>query len=295
MAVINLEAVAVLNRVFNAAFLEGLGAAPVEHELFTMVSPSTAKTEDFSWLGDVPTVREWLGARVHKRLAGHNYAITNRKWELTVDVDRDDLEDERGLSHTSRLLDMGREAMDHRGRLAWETLVGGQAGLCYDGGFFFRTGHKPDPEGSYTYDNYTTGGATPWYLIDASRPLKPVILTDRVKPELRSPMLTDESLAELDVFTWRSRARYAAGYGFPQLAHKSRVALADDSFNAAYQAMCEIKDDSGQRYLRIKPTHLIVPPSLRTAALEIVKASSGGEVNVNAGVVQVVVDPYAAE
>lgn len=294
--VINLEDVQVLNRVFNAAFIAGLGAAPVEYQLFTQIAPSTAKTEDFSWLGAVPTVREWLGARVHKKLAGHNYAITNRKWESTVDIEREVLEDNGALGHAARIQDMGKEANDHRGRLAWSTFAAGKVGTCYDGGAFFRTNHKPDPDGSYTYSNYTSGAKAPWYLVDASRPLKPIILTDRVAPELRAPMLTDESVQESDVFSWRTRARYAAGYGLPQLAHRAEVDLTETNFNAAYAAMRAIKDDTGERYLNIRPTHLIVPPSLRTEALKLIKATTdnGGQ-NVNAGIVQVLESPYIIE
>jgi len=73
----------------------------------------------------------------------------------------------------------------------------------------------------------------------------------------------------------------------------SQQALDAANFNAAVQAMQERTADGG-RPLSIRPTLLVVPPALRAAALEVVKAErlANGATNVNREMVDVLVTPW---
>ncbi len=66
--------------------------------------------EAYGWLGQLPELREWIGGRHVKNLKAYGFTITNRKFESTVSVKRDDLADDR--------LGIFRPAFSHRGYLA---------------------------------------------------------------------------------------------------------------------------------------------------------------------------------
>ena len=80
------------------------------------------------------------------------------------------------------------------------------------------------------------------------------------------------------------------------MAFKSEQALTGDNFSAALAAMQMLKADGG-RPLGISPTTLVVPPALRHAALEVVKAerNEAGATNVNRDAIKdVLITPWIA-
>ena len=103
----------------------------------------------------------------------------------------------------------------------------------------------------------------------------------------------DENVFMKDEYRYGVRARGNAGFGFWQMAYKSTQDLTPENFDAAYAAMTSQTADGG-RPLGIRPTLLVVPPALRTAALDITKADrkASGATNVNAGLVDTLVTPW---
>lgn len=79
---------------FQTTFQRGFaGVTPTWSQIATRVA-STTKTEKYGWIGAWPKIREWLGDRHVNELSASDYSITNRKFESTVSVDRDDVEDD---------------------------------------------------------------------------------------------------------------------------------------------------------------------------------------------------------
>lgn len=121
-----------------------------------MVVPSSTLVEDYAWLGRMPKMREWLDERTHQELAVYDWAIKNKDWELTLDVDRNDIEDDRLGIYTPMVQMMAAEAARHPDRLFFDLIDNGSAAaaLCFDGKSFFDTLHPtPGAESSTTYDN----------------------------------------------------------------------------------------------------------------------------------------------
>ena len=117
---------------------------------------------------------------------------------------------------------------------------------------------------------------------------------ERFKPALENMTDTkDEAVFTKDQYRFGVRARGNAGFSFWQLAYCSRQPLTDENFNAAYDAMCAFRADGG-RPLGIKPTLLVVPTTLRTAAAEVVQVArrSDGSDNPNANIVDVLNTPW---
>jgi len=103
---------------------------------------------------------------------------------------------------------------------------------------------------------------------------------------------TDENVFMRKEYIYGVDARLNAGYGLWQLAYASKESLDASAFNDAYAAMQSMTGDRGKK-LGIRPTLLVVPPSLRAAALEILNAETvGGTTNINRNAVDVLVTPW---
>ncbi len=79
-----------LNGIFNAAFQ----AAPSFYDRIAMVVPSTGRSNDYKFMLQFPMLREWIGDRQIRSLAADNFTIDNIDYEATVEIDRNDLEDD---------------------------------------------------------------------------------------------------------------------------------------------------------------------------------------------------------
>lgn len=286
---------------FKTAFAAGLGQAPSQWSNIATPVPSTTGAEEYGWLGSFPNMREWLGERVVNGMATHGYTIRNKKFELTVGVPRDKIEDDQYGIYTPMMTEMGRAAAAHPDQLVFNLLKDGPSTLCYDGQNFFDTDHPVlDADGTTitsqsNWDN-NGGSGTAWYLLDTSRALKPIIFQDRKKPNfVAKTSETDENVFDRGEYVYGVDSRCNVGFGFWQLAYGSRKALDETNLIAAYTAMCERKGDHG-RPLGIKPTKLVVPPSLEFAARKLVNATTlaNGADNVLKGLVEVEVSPWLA-
>jgi len=289
---VNLENLGLLHTMYSAAFASGLVKADVSFSEITTTVPSNNKSNTYAWLGDMSDVREWLGDRVIDELSGHDYTVKNKTWEKTIAVKREDIEDDQYGIYTPMAEDLGFTARTHRSRLMWSLLADGEVNLCYDGKPFFATNHQSD--GGPVQSNLTAGAETAWYVVDTTRPLKPLIFQMRREMELTA--LTnpeDENVFYKKKFIWGVDARYAGGYGFWQTAHKAKVELNEENLAAVRTKMRLLKNSKGQA-LAMNPTTLVVGPSLETTAEKLLNSLvlANGESNINKGRYKLIVSPY---
>ena len=133
-----------------------------------------------------------------------------------------------------------------------------------------------------------------WYLLSLDRPLKPLIHQQRTGMELEA--LSDpknEGVFMEDQIRYGIRYRGNFGYGLWQQAVASKAVLNADNFEGAYKLMQSFKRDGGDP-MGIRPTALVVPPSLQSNAEKILKvaqlADGGGNINYNK--VELIVNPW---
>ena len=287
---VNLKAI---NQGFSKVFVDQMGDVSGDQSKIATEVISNTKTMNYAWLGDFPRMREWVGDRVLKDLSAYTYQITGKKFESTIEVDRDDIEyDNLGIVKP-RIQMMASEAVEHYDELVFGLLE--TQGLCYDGDPFFSDTHtvgdalfsnigtkkltaaslleyraqmrglttevgsplriKPTlllvpPEleakaidilvkefllGGET--NVTKGlmdylvcdwltDASAWYMMDVSRPLKPIIL--QKNKEIKFVAMDkddDENVFMRDKFRYGVDSRCNVGYGLWQLAFKSTGAV----------------------------------------------------------------------
>lgn len=301
MAIITPALLSGLRTGFSKAFQDALAATPTDWEKVATRVPSSSASNTYAWLGQSPALREWVGDRVLKDMAAQAYQVQSKLYEGTVAVKRTDIEDDNVGVYTPLFSEMGRAAKAHADQLVFGLLAAGETTTCYDGQNFFDTDHPvyPNVDGTGTatlVSNLQAGTGPAWYLLDTSRALKPLIFQERTTPELEAMTSTqDEGVFMRDEYRYGIRYRCNAGFGFWQLAYKSKAALDAGNFNAAMAAMMQIKADGG-RPLGVKPTTLVVPPSLRADAMALIEAqlTTGGASNPNYKAVEVIVSPWLA-
>jgi len=294
--IINSGNLQTIYRGFNAAFRDGFGQAPEDHMPLTLERPSMTRTEEYGWLGQAPGLRKWVGERVYRGIREHGYTIRNEKFEDTIVVNRDDIEDDHYGVYGPLFQELGRAAAAHPCELVYGALVNGFSQLCYDGQYFFDTDHPAKNAAGATISVSNTGGGAgnPWFLVDGSRMIKPVIFQRRRDYSLRAMnSLDDEHVFKYDEFRYGVDARCNVGYGLWQLAYGSKQALTAANFETAFETLLSMPGDEG-RPMGVMPTHLFVGPSNLHEALEIVNAErlANGATNVWRGQVELAKTPW---
>ena len=291
----NLDA---LRAGFKTSFQKGLNESTSLFDRIATTVPSTNKTEKYGWLGKVPKVREWIGPRAVQNLQEYDYSITNKPWELTIGVDRDDISDDNLGIYAPLFEEMGMSTTSHADTLVFDLLKAGFTTNCYDDQYFFDTDHPVlDENGvSQSVANTDGGSSTPWFLMSTQRPLKPLIY------QLRKPWefvardnVTDDNVFSIKEFQYGSDARADVGFGFWQFAWGSKQTLAAGTYATARAAISGMKGDYG-RPLGLIPNLLVVPPSLESAGRKLLnsESASGGETNEWKGTAELLVVPWLA-
>jgi phage major head subunit gpT-like protein len=272
--------------VFNKKFTETESFYP----RIAMTVNSTTKEVVYAWLGDIPRMREWLGDKIIKGLSQHAYTITNRAFELTIGIKRTDIEDDQFGIYTPMVEEIGRSAKIWPDELIFELVKNGFNSTCYDGQYFFDADH---PVGSGTVSNIQTGSGAAWYLIDTSKAIKPFIFQQRKAPEFVQQVNRDaDDVFMRGEYKYGVEARGNAGYGLWQLAFASKDDLDAANFKALRTAMETQKDEEGKS-LAISPKLLLVPPTLRDAAEELIlREKISGSNNTLYKAIEILCVPY---
>jgi len=296
--IINAGNLTTLYTGYQTAFQAGFSGVTPQYGRVAMTVPSTTRTEEYGWLGQFPRIREWIGERAVQSLSVDDYRIKNKKFESTVEVDKDDIDDDRIGIYTPMMTELGSSAAQFPDELTWALLKAGFATNCYDGQYFFDTDHPVlDANGAAQSVSNTGGGSgTPWYLLDTTRTIKPLIFQNRRSFEFkRMDSPTDEVVFSQDKYRYGVDGRCNVGYGFWQLAYGSKQTLDAAAYATARAGMMGLLGDYG-RPLGIKPNLLVVPPSLEKAGLQILNADkdAAGATNVWAGTAELLVVPWLA-
>jgi len=291
----NLKAIFVnLKTTFNNAFAD----TPTQWDKVATLVPSTSKSNDYAWLNKFPRMRKWIGDKQVKALAASDYTLKNDDYEATVEVARNDIEDDQLGIYAPQAQDAGFSAKQWPDELVFELLNIAFKAKCYDGKPFFSDKHEV---GKLTYsnmgnaplsietqaaakasygaartqmrkfkddegrplnirprllvvppaledtanalmtaerledgkDNLYKGTAevlvvdwltsdTAWFLLDTSRPLKPLIFQQRKKPVFVSQTdMNADDVFMRGMYKFGAEARGVAGFGFWQMAYGS--------------------------------------------------------------------------
>jgi phage major head subunit gpT-like protein len=130
-----------INVTFNSRFQDAYNAAIPQAAQLATVIPSMTKNNVYGWMLKIPRLREWVGDRVIQNIASQDYTLENKSYELTVGVDRDDIEDDQLGIYNMHIDTLGEQARMWPDDLIMQALIAGGSSLCFDGQFFFDTDH----------------------------------------------------------------------------------------------------------------------------------------------------------
>lgn len=279
---INFNTMDDFHQTISTRFFNALAASPPSEwaRVATEIA-STSSRNTYPFLGELDSMRRWLGPRIIRQLASHRYSIENEKFELSFSAKVDEIADDQGgavalygsvaeirarsvaLQPDELMMGEVMPMLDASGDRPASSL------LAYDGQLFYDTDH---PVGAGTASNVygSLSGTTPyWYLLDLSKPLRPFIYQNRESPVFAA--MTDFSnphVFMLDEFVWGIKRRNAGGYGLWQTALRSKLTLNKDNLEAAFLQMTQLTNDEG-RNMGIRPTLLVVPNALQFVARDL--------------------------
>jgi phage major head subunit gpT-like protein len=140
---------------FNKAMAEtNVYGLAVYRDAYTDVQ-SNGKDETYAWLGQLPVIREWIGPKHVKALNDYKYAITNKDFEGTIAVDKNEVEDDQLGGIVPRIRMLAQQAIAFPHKLLSDVLIAGTSGLAFDGIAFFS-----NATGVRVNDNLLAGTGT---------------------------------------------------------------------------------------------------------------------------------------
>lgn len=140
---------------FNEAFSE---ATPWSDELASEL-PSSGPNSTYAFNEALVAMREWIGPREVANAQARSYVLTNRDFEATVGLDRNDIEDDNlGLFSSITMPGLGVAARKNADT-NFGSMLFNNTDLCYDGLPYFDNNHTMGPDGApqlATIDNLFT-------------------------------------------------------------------------------------------------------------------------------------------
>lgn len=106
-------------------------------------------SESYAFLGQSPSMREWIGGRQAKGLRTNDpVIIANRHFEATLEVAVRDARRDKTPQIRARIEDLADRAVSHWASLLSTLILNGASTVCYDGQYFFDTDHTEGDSGT---------------------------------------------------------------------------------------------------------------------------------------------------
>ncbi len=248
MGAVTSEVLHALTTCLSAAFTRGLSGVEPQWNRIASEVPSSSASNTYGWMKDLPDIKEWVGERQLATLDGYGYTITNKLWESSIRVKREHIEDDQIGQYSITAERYGRMTAVFPDKLCYALLCAGFNTLCFDGQNFFDEDH---PLGDGTYSNVVgtpgTDQGEPWFLIDESQVLKPIIWQTRRAFKFEAlDDLNSEHTFKNHEFLYGVDGRCNAGFGFWQTAVGSRAALTVENYKKANELLRGMKGTNGE-------------------------------------------------
>lgn len=136
------ETARLLKSGLQTTFMKSYDAIETYYQDIVTQVPSTKSSEEYGWLGDTAELREWNGERTPKALKEYGFTIKNKKYESSIRVDQDAIDDDQYGQIVMRVTQMGAGAKRSYDKQLVSVIQAGRTTVCYDGQNFFDTDHQ---------------------------------------------------------------------------------------------------------------------------------------------------------
>lgn len=151
--IVNASTLIATQKSFHAIFMASMMAATSRWAKRAVEIPMTMRTQNINWLGRAPAMREWLDSKRSEQLRGFDFTLKTKDWESTIEVDRNDIEDDALGLYRPAIEMLGMRAKQFPDRRLSEVRIANP--LCYDGQNFYDTDHAEGDSG--VQSNLLTG------------------------------------------------------------------------------------------------------------------------------------------
>lgn len=131
---------------FWEAFEKSLAEGLVEQ--ICMYMKSDRELEEYGWIGETPSMREWIAERRKTSPESFNFLLKNKKYESGLEVEVDDIRRDKTGQIKMRISQLADVAAEHPGELLAAVMMSGESQLCYDGQYFYDTDHVEGKSGT---------------------------------------------------------------------------------------------------------------------------------------------------
>lgn len=260
---LNSSTLAMLTQAVNAAYMVGLEKRSAPWEILAMEVPSLTAENVYPFLKSIGGIRKWLGDRVVQNIAKGEFRVVNEDYEQTESIARNAVKDDQFGIYRPRFEQMGRNVSNFPSKGVYSLLKTGFTTLGPDGQYFFDTDHpvgRPGAEASVS--NHMGGAGEPWFIVDSSQVVKPMLYQPREAFNLVALFdPTDPKVFWEKQFVYGVDGRAAFAFGpYWQLMVGSKQAIDETNVVAALTAMAGYKDDDGTPMGTIG-THFVCSPT----------------------------------
>ncbi|MCB4365408.1 Mu-like prophage major head subunit gpT family protein [Hydrogenophaga taeniospiralis] len=113
---------------------------------------SDQESETYKWLGQSPTMREWIGGRQAKGFTSEGVTIANKDFEATLEVLVKEMRRDKTGQVMVRVRELAQRTNAHWAKLLSQLIIAAESGVCYDGQYFFDTDHAEGDSGTQSND-----------------------------------------------------------------------------------------------------------------------------------------------
>lgn len=135
-----------MSTVFNKTFAE----VQTTYQKIAMTVPSSSAYVDYRWLANFPQMKRWVGSKQVTKLSDYKYTIVNEDFAATVEVRRNDIEDDQLGIYKPQAESAAWSAKQLPDELIYELVNKSFTEKCYDGKPFVSDNH---PVGKGTVSN----------------------------------------------------------------------------------------------------------------------------------------------
>ena len=137
-----------ISKAANTALMQGFAHAEVQWTKAAMLVKSDGPDENYPWFGESHKPRPWTDQRVSYDLSQYDFTLTNVKYESTMRVEKEALEDDRFGQIVPRATSMGEAARQYIDELVFTAYNNGFSTACYDAQNFFSASHSEKNSGT---------------------------------------------------------------------------------------------------------------------------------------------------
>ena len=151
--IVNQASLKGLDIAYSTAFNQAFAGVKDTHDKFATTVPSSTGETNYTWLGQMPGMREWIGERTIQNISAYDYTIKNKNFESTISIPRNAIEDDQYGQYSTVFAAHGEEAARHPNILCYEVLKNGFSEKCFDGKTFFAEDHPSGKDGKVKASN----------------------------------------------------------------------------------------------------------------------------------------------